>query len=64
MHFSSIIGTFVRWVGAGQQPPRKLIGIDSLDQCLADLGERHAVKGVACNEFAPHQPVEEGTGLW
>ena len=48
--------------GAGQEQPCKLVGIDGLDQRLADLWEGHPVKGIARNEFAPHQPVEEGPG--
>ena len=47
-------------MGCSQQPPLKLVGINGLDQRLADLGEGHPVKGIARNEFAAHQPVEEG----
>ncbi len=58
------LGDGARFVGrrAGQQPPLELVGIDGLDQGFADLGEGHAVKGIARDQFAPHQPVEEGTG--
>jgi hypothetical protein len=43
---SSYRAGFMRW-GASQQESLKLIGIDGLDQGLANPGEGHAVKGIA-----------------
>ena len=46
--------------GAGEQEPFEFLGVDGLDERLADFGEHDPVKGVALEHFAMHQPVEEG----
>lgn len=44
----------------GEQEPLELVGIDGLDQRLADFGEGHAVEWVVRDGLAPHQPVAKG----
>jgi hypothetical protein len=44
---------------AGEQQPLEFLGVDGLDERLADFGEHDAVERVAVEDFAMHQPVEE-----
>src|SRR5262249_4408753 len=54
-------GTDLSWRGTGQQKLLKLLRLDGADERPANLGKDHAVEGVASNDLAVHQPVEEGT---
>src|SRR5438876_585588 len=50
---------FTRW-STGHQQAFKLLWLDGTDEGLPHFGEGHAIKGVALDGFAAHQPVEEG----
>ena len=46
---------------AGHEELLEFLGVNGLDERLADFGEHHPVKGVALEHFAMYQPVEEST---
>src|SRR5690242_16608497 len=47
--------------GTGDEQALELLRADRADEGLADLGEAHAVEGVAFYRLESHQPVEEGS---
>jgi len=55
-------GNGTRFVGrrAGDQKLLELLGLNGLDERLADFGKGDAVKGVVLEDFTADQPMEEG----